>query len=563
MSLRLLPLLALLLPLSASADDAPLIKIRSRARLEVGTVERSPHGVTVSGALWDDAANAGVDGKRVRVLLRGTGALAADSLRVELPAPMGSYEVEAAFLGDGDYAPPPPIARTVDVRRRPVELTLSAPDRSSITAKSLPFSIEVRDAGRAADLPLEISLDPLPDRPGVPPPHLALASGAGGRTTAALDLPPAAPAGARLILHARFAGDAERDAASAERAVLLTAPTRLDAEASAAAVPRGDDLAVAGRLTDPNGPLEGQVVEAVDDAGRTLGQALTDRDGRFTIAAATRALPAGAVRLHAAYDPPVSFRDAARSPSLEVTILPPAPVPLAGWLTPPLATLALLAGVWVWRKRPFRLLARPRVRPADPAFASSPAAPTGLVEARPRLSAQLRRPHDLGVDGVAWDAPFDRPVAAQVMVQIATVTGDQRAASACDERGRFSFDRLPAGRARFTVVAAGYLAERFERELPHRGELRGVRVHLRPIRAEILSVYKQIALGWLPAPNLFDTWTPRQLLDHVRAEGGLPPPLAALTDLVEESYYSPRISDEEHLTEALRLANVLEPNRAP
>jgi hypothetical protein len=63
--------LALLAPASARAQEAPVIRIRARARLEVGAVERSAGGVAVAGALWDDAAAAGVPGKRVRVTLRG------------------------------------------------------------------------------------------------------------------------------------------------------------------------------------------------------------------------------------------------------------------------------------------------------------------------------------------------------------------------------------------------------------------------------------------------------------------------------------------------------------
>src|SRR5439155_16783725 len=119
-------------------------------------------------------------------------------------------------------------------------------------------------------------------------------------------LPAPPPAGARLLLHARFAGDAERDAASAARAILFTAPSRLVATAAASA-PRGDRLAVSGRLSDPAGPLADQVILVTDDAGHALGQSLTDADGRFTVDAATRSLPAGAAHLEARYDPPVSF----------------------------------------------------------------------------------------------------------------------------------------------------------------------------------------------------------------------------------------------------------------
>jgi hypothetical protein len=202
-----------------------------------------------------------------------------------------------------------------------------------------------------------------------------------------------------------------------------------------------------------------------------------------------------------------------------------------------------------------------RKRPA-PADAPPPdrrrgerAPAVGLVASRPSLRQSLRRPDDHGVDGVAWDAHFDHPVRAQLRV----VGGSAAHTVPCDARGRFTVEGLPAARYQFTLFAPGYLPVRFDRELPHRGELRGVRVQLQPVRAEILSIYRQVAVGWLPEARLIDTWTPRELLDHARRIGPLPRALGALTDLLEESYYSPRLSDEATLAEAMRLAAQLDP----
>ncbi|MSP63680.1 MAG: carboxypeptidase regulatory-like domain-containing protein, partial [Myxococcales bacterium] len=141
-------------------------------------------------------------------------------------------------------------------------------------------------------------------------------------------------------------------------------------------------------------------------------------------------------------------------------------------------------------------------------------------------------------------------------------SASHQGAVACDSHGGFSVAELPAGRYAFTVVAAGYLPERFERQLPHRGELRGVRINLQPLRAEILCVYRQVAASWLPEPRLLDTWTPRELCGHVGAFRPLPEALSsltALTALVEESYYSPRGASEADLALAVRLAGRLAP----
>jgi hypothetical protein len=129
---------------------------------------------------------------------------------------------------------------------------------------------------------------------------------------------------------------------------------------------------------------------------------------------------------------------------------------------------------------------------------------------------------------------------------------------ACDRRGRFSVENLPAGRCLFTIFAPGYLPVRFERDLPHRGELRGVRVNLMPLRAEILALYKQVTLGFLPELRFGELWTPRELCDHVRRTGAVPDALGALARLLEESYYSPRLPGEDALAEAVRLAALLD-----
>jgi hypothetical protein len=531
---------------------APVIRIRAHARLTLGTVEKIPNGVAVDGTLWDDAAGGPVAGKRVRVGLRDpqSGALLegesqsddGGAFRVELPAPLGSYQVQADFDGDGDYPEPRTIARTVDVTRRPVELVLSAPDRAGVGSGGLPVAVVALVDGRPADLQVKLAIDL---RPAV-----IVETGETGRAEAMLDLPSDVGPSAHLVVRARFAGDEVHDAAISERAVLITTPTTVTASLDEPTIHRGDEATVSGRLDDARGSLAVQVVLAVAADGRTLGQATTDTTGHFTIPIATRQLTVGNARFAVHYDPPVSYRDGSRSPSLELTVLPAMPVPLGGYLFPPLFTLLAIGAVWAWRRSPWRLFSRQRVTPADEQFPVEERQASGLVEARRPMAATFRRAHDLGASGVVWDAPFDRPVAAQVRV----VGGGASQTVACDARGRFTVENLPPGKCLFTIFAPGYLPVRFERELPHRGELRGVRVNLQPLRAEILAIYKQVTLGFLPELRFAALWTPRELCDHVRKSGALPPSLSALSDLLEEAYYSPRIPGEDALAEAMRLA---------
>lgn len=554
-----LSLALLLLAATARADDAPVIHIRSRARLEVGTVERAAGGVQVAGALWDDAAAQGVPGRAVRVALRSAAGTLAGEARTDerggfqllLPAPpsaLGQYQLEATFAGDSDYAAPSPIARPVDVARRAVALAIAAPERAGVGAAAIPVTVEVRDRGLPADLPIEVALPGAAAR--------TVASGAEGRVELVVQLPEQAQPGARLLLSARFAGDEQRDAAQAEQALLVTTPTRIRAALARATVRRGEPLEVSGELAWARGALASEPVEIVAADGSALGAALTDGAGRFRAELSTRGRELGPLVLVARYRPSASFRDPADAPPLAATLLAPAPIPLGALAAPFAATALALAAAWSARKKPWRRFARRAVAPADAPPEPARRAPTvGLVTARPSLRQALRRPDDFGVDGVAWDAHAGRAVAAQLRV----VGPGSAHTVQCDRRGRFAVEGLPAGRHEFNLFAPGYLPLRFSRELPHRGELRGVRVQLQPVRVEVLAVYRQIAVGWLPEAKLIDTWTPRELCEHARRLGPPPPALGALTDLVEECYYSPRLSDESTLAEAVRLAAQLDP----
>ena len=96
------------------------------------------------------------------------------------------------------------------------------------------------------------------------------------------------------------------------------------------------------------------------------------------------------------------------------------------------------------------------------------------------------------------------------------------------------------------VRAAGHVSERFTMTVPHRGELRGVRVDLVPVREQVFSLYKVAAQPQLPEARLWGVWSPRQIVDHVRRQRPSPA-LAELTDFVEEAYFSARVPDEDVL----------------
>jgi hypothetical protein len=123
-----------------------------------------------------------------------------------------------------------------------------------------------------------------------------------------------------------------------------------------------------------------------------------------------------------------------------------------------------------------------------------------------------------------------------------------------DEEGRFAIEGLPAGPIRIEVHAPGYIVEKFTRQVPHRGELRDVRVLLVPIRARIFSTYQQVVKPLYPKAQLVDLWTPRDLLGHVRKRSMVVDELQALTSLVELAYWGAHAPNLAMLAEAERLA---------
>jgi hypothetical protein len=104
---------------------------------------------------------------------------------------------------------------------------------------------------------------------------------------------------------------------------------------------------------------------------------------------------------------------------------------------------------------------------------------------------------------------------------------------AADEAGRFGLEP-PAGQHLLRIVAAGYIEESFAVTLPHRGELRGLAVHLCPFRLRVLEEFRLAAQPLLAGHAEFDVRTPRELAPR----GG--PALSELAALVEETSYSGR-----------------------
>jgi hypothetical protein len=172
---------------------------------------------------------------------------------------------------------------------------------------------------------------------------------------------------------------------------------------------------------------------------------------------------------------------------------------------------------------------------------------SGLVVNKPSIMSTLRRAADHGFSGRVRDVVKGVPLpGAQVVIWL---HASDAAVLVSDADGRFGIDALPPGTWRVEVASFGYVTERFEISLPHRGELRGVRIDLLPVRERVFHIYRDVALGLLPSPGLWGVWTPREIFDHVRSRRPAGA-LGALTDFIEETYFSARVPDEAILPDA-------------
>jgi hypothetical protein len=164
----------------------------------------------------------------------------------------------------------------------------------------------------------------------------------------------------------------------------------------------------------------------------------------------------------------------------------------------------------------------------------------GLEPARASLVSTLRRASDHGFAGLVRDAVRQRPVAT---AEVRLSREGQDMSTITDADGRFALEQLTPGEWRARVSAVGHVSERFVVSIPHRGELRGVNVDLVPVREKVWSLYRRAAQPRLPSPELWGIWSPRQIVDHLRA-GPPTPAFVELTGFVEETFFSARVPDE-------------------
>ena len=552
---------ALLWP-SAAAADEPVLHVRAKLRVDIDGIERVADGLVVRGQLRDDANDEPVAGRTVAISVEGDHGFyhyaepagPDGTFRWRVPLPLGSYRLHIAAGGDDEYVGAPPIDRVIDVARSTPNLIIHAPERWATAAESLHVVVEgLEERGDGSPHALQ-DVDGVVMIDGK---RYGDAHFANGRSE--IDLPgPFGRPGQQIALVVTVAADELRNAAQATHMILLTTTSRVTLEADRLQVAPDDKLVLRGLATDDGGHVANAAIGIGKEGGPDLVTVLTDDSGHFE--ATLRALDLGPrangeALLEARLHPRDDWREPALSPTLAIKLLEAPPITVWPYLVSPLLTLLAAAAFLAGRERRWT---RWRIRRRAVQRAAAPPPAVGLTEARPSILSTLRGRADHGLTGVVVDAVDDRPLAIAGVVA-RSASGEARAATV-DENGFFALEGLPPGPIVVDIAAAGYVSERFRRVLPHRGELRGARIRLVPVRVRIFDAWRR-AIGPLAPekkrPN--DTFmTPRELLRYVDSRAILPnEPLHALTALVESAVWAAHAPSHEDLAEAERLAKLL------
>lgn len=562
---------------SPAAGTPPVVAIRARTAVTLDPVQREEAGVRVSGLVHERGSLEPVAYAPVTIAFDDQVQSAVAELdgrfTMFFATRGGRHTLQVSFRGDERFDPAEIAVPDFDVSKRPVRVEVRGPEKHGRQHGPLPLSIFAQNDTDPLAIALDVHYGPA-DADELPKVGTVSTD---ARGSAAYALPPdrlGAPGAKRVEV--RFAGDDAFDAARGQTTLLLHSATSLSFELESRSVAFDGRLRGRGVLRDDLGQgVAGQAVSLsvdglVAEGGtpgatetRTVDDAVTGGDGSFTLEARASELGPGSYRVQAVFDSAVLHLDSKRSPPVQVVVAERRPVPVAWSLAAFAFTAGALLAFVALRRRPWtrwmRTLRGETAAAAPPATAHVPPH-TGLAPARPGLAATLRRPSDHGFSGLVADAIDGKPIAG-ARVEVSVPDGEPRLAET-DEAGRFAIEDLPAALLRAEVSCRGYVREQFALTIPHRGELRDARVDLLPVRERIFALYRGAAEPLLPRPELWGIWTPRQIVDHVRAARGAGA-LGALTDYVEEKYFSARTPDEEEIPIALERVRAAQAETAP
>lgn len=548
-----------LVVIAPTAHAAWEVSVKARTELRLKPIRKDYDGAYIlSGQLVDRFSGEGLGRERVELEIAGqqyvttTGDDGTFSVRVQ--APGGTQDIDVRFEGSDLLDPAQVRLDDVDVDKNPVDLRIS----TTAERGAIRVVIDATAADVRIELPVDLMVGPvLADPDDLKKITTITAGGAPFVLTRA-----AAGGPGQHRIRAVFAGDSVYNPAAADATIELGTATTTTMTLRSREVAYEDDVVAIGTVIDEDqAGVAGAAVALIAD-NRRVAQAVTGKDGSFKFRVEAEAIGQGESQLQATVEPTEGWMRSSSSEVVQVTVAVPQPVPIAYTIAAFAITALVAAGFFAARSKPWQKLRRSPRDEGERSPVETPAEPVaGLQLARPSLISTLRRPGDLGFAGVVRDAIRHRSLpGARVVLRRADHVLDGEAGPAssvrssvetalCGVDGAFAFENLGPGEWRAEITLRGHVTERFALTVPHRGELRGVRVDLMPVRERIFTIYKRAALPVLPDPARWGIWSPRQVFDHVRSRRPARA-LADLTDFVETAYFSGTVPDEDRLPEA-------------
>lgn len=537
-------LLLVLWVLAPAARAAPPLTVKARTELRMKPIRKDYDGrYVVSGQLVDRYSGEGLAGESVTIDIGGERyhrRTASDgSFDITVDAPPGPQDLAVRFAPTQNLDAAELVLDDVDVTKNPVELRLS----TTAETGAVRIRVEAEAPQGSIGLPVDLLVGPAQARVED---LKKLATVTAGGAPFVLQRKAAGGPGTRRV-RAVFAGDAVYSPAVADTTVELATATTTTLGIRDTSVAFEDDVVAAGKVVDEDGAGVPRAAIALVADGRRIAETVTRADGSFRVRFEASALGQGESTLQASVEPTEGWLRPSRSEMIHLTVAAPSPVPIAYTIAAFAITALVAGGFFAARTRPWERLRRGAREDGERPPGEAPAEPVaGLVPARPSLVSTLRRPSDQGFTGVVRDAIRHRPLDD---ARVALARGAEVVAVEVAPDGTFAVENLASGEWKVEVARHAHVTERFTIVVPHRGELRGARIDLMPVRERIFSLYKRAAMPLLPDPARWGVWSPRQVFDHVRAHKPAAA-LATLTDFVETSYFSGELPDEDRLPEA-------------
>ena len=526
---------AFLFVVTGLASAAPTVDIKAQTQLQLEAVRlRGDGNVEVSGKLSDKLTGDGLGSKTVTIRI-GSELLETETtpdgrFTIGVAVPPGPQPVQLKFRG-GQLLDPSELTQVADPSRAPVTLVMRAEDAPG--GEQILVTTTVDEV--ATPLDIDLALGEPGDKDLKPLQTIK------SNTQFLLTRAAAGGPGSKLV-RATFKGNATFQIATGEVRFELTSQTTTTMAVKSTSLAFEDDLVLDGKVTDQDGkPVAKAAVTLTSGDNKVLARGATSDAGVYKFDVEAEILGQGQWGIQVAADPGTSYIKGSRSAPVIVRVAAPQPVPVSYTVAAFLATALAAGGFFTARAKPWKRFRKP-APPAEVVAEDDhiEILDGGLVANKPGLVSTLRRPYDDAFSGVVRDTVRGRPVPEAV---VRLMIGEHEREQRTTADGGFTIEKLAVGDWQAEVAASGHVTERFVVSIPHRGELRGVRVDLVPVRERVFQLYRRAAEPVLPETRLWGIWSPRQIVDHVRAKRPSPA-LAELTDNVEEVYFSSRVAAE-------------------